>query len=284
MSDAFDNKQQACRLRIYEYDSIVYQIDADMPEDKLLWDSGWVETDKQRMKYTGKPLPEGQMLVVGVQIRDVFGNESRIAKDFFVNGLTDMSCASWITHPVAQKRVPICLRKDIELQEQPVDACLYVAGIGYHEVLLNGERIDEAHLDPAHTNYKKQVQYAVITNWDFAQSFTVGKNALAVQVADGWRCNDTTFFTGMFAGRPIEFFGEPMLIAKLVLKFADGSTQTIVTDDSWLCGHDAITDVSIFDGETYDARLHDPHWMLPGGGKDFVQVVIKPSPTESLCP
>lgn len=272
LSDIPNNRQSACRVCVYTGNQTLY------------WDSGWRKQTEQKLTYTGETLPEGTTLTVGVFVRDAFGNESKESRNFFVNGLTDMSCASWITHPVAQKRVPICLRKDIELQEQPVDACLYVAGIGYHEVLLNGERIDEAHLDPAHTNYKKQVQYAVITNWDFARSFTVGKNSLAVQVADGWRCNDTTFFTGMFAGRPIEFFGEPMLIAKLVLKFADGREQTIVTDDSWVCGHDAITDVSIFDGETYDARLHDPHWMLPGGGKDFVQAVIKPSPTEKLVP
>ena len=281
LSDAFDNKQQACRLRIYEYDSIVYQIDADMPEDKLLWDSGWVETDKQRMKYTGKPLPEGQMLVVGVQIRDVFGNESREAKDFFVNGLTDMSCASWITHPEVKKRVPTCFRKDFKIAEQPVEACLYVAGIGYHDIMINGTRAN-VFLDPAHTNYKKQVQYAVFT--EISVFMKKGKNALAVEVADGWRYNNTKIFDTVFAGRPVEFFGDTALIAKLVLRFADGREQTIVTDDSWLCGHDAITDVSIFDGETFDARLHDPKWMRPGGGKDFVHAVIVPSPTEKLVP
>ena len=271
LSDLPNNAQSACQVCVYTN------------HQELYWDSGWCAQAEQSMTYAGSPLPEAEPLVVTVGVRDAYGNES-FSDRLFINGNTDMSCASWITHPVVQKRVPICFRKDFELTEQPIDACLYVAGIGYHEVLLNGERIDEAHLDPAHTNYKKQVQYAVITNWDFARSFTVGKNSLAVQVADGWRCNDTSFFTGMFAGRPIEFFGEPMLIAKLVLKYENGREQIIVTDDSWVCGHDAITDVSIFDGETYDERLHDPEWMLPGGGKDFVQAVIKPSPTEKLVP
>jgi len=281
LSDAFDNRQQACRVRLYAYDPVAYGIAADMPEDTLLWDSGWVETEKQRMKYSGKPLPEGKMLVVGVRVRDVFGNESREASEYFVNGLTDMSCASWITHPSVKKRVPTCFCKDFELAKQPVDACLYVAGIGYHDVMLNGTRAN-VFLDPAHTNYKKQVQYAVFT--EIAGFIKKGENALAVEVADGWRYNNTKIFDTVFAGRPVEFFGDTALIAKLVLTFADGSTQTIVTDDSWLCGHDAITDVSIFDGETFDARLHDPAWMLPHGGKDFVQAVVVPSPTEQLIP
>ena len=269
LSDIPNNRQSACRVCVYTNDQTLY------------WDSGWVQTDKQKITYAGEPLPEGQTLDVGVCVRDVFGNESREVKEFFVNGLTDMSCASWITHPVAQKRVPICFRKDFELDEQPVNACLYVAGIGYHDVTVNGIRSSVC-LDPAHTNYKKQVQYAVFT--EISRFMKKGANALAVEVADGWRCNDTSFFTTMFASRPIEFFGEPMLIAKLVLRFADGREQNIVTDDTWLCGHDAITDVSIFDGETFDARLHDPAWMLPGGGKDFVHAVIKPAPCEQLIP
>ncbi len=273
LSDLPNNRQCACRVRVYTKDQQLY------------WDSGWCEQVEQRMVYAGKPLPQGQRMLVMVSVRDVYGNQSAEALDrnfSFVNGMTDLSCASWITHPVAQKRVPICFRKDFVLDEQPISACLHVAGIGYHEITVNGEQIDAAHLDPAHTNYKKQVQYAVVT--DFEYRFVLGQNALAIEVADGWRYNNTKIFDTVFAGRPVEFFGDTALIAKLVLTFADSSTQTIVTDDTWLCGHDAITDVSIFDGETFDARLHDPAWMLPGGGKDFVNAVIIPSPTEKLVP
>ncbi len=269
LSDLPNNYQSACRVCIYTNKKTLY------------WDSGWCEQTEQRMRYSGELLPEGQTLDVGVCVRDAYGNESREVKEFFVNGLTDMSCASWITHPLAKKRVPTCFRKDFELDEQPVDACLYVAGIGYHDVTINGIRSSVC-LDPAHTNYKKQVQYAVFT--EISGFMKKGENALAVEVADGWRYNSTTLFDTVFAGRPVEFFGDTALIAKLVLTFADGSQQIIVTDDSWLCGHDAITDVSIFDGETFDARLHDPEWMLPGGGKDFVQAKIIPSPTEQLIP
>ena len=270
ISDLPNNSQSACRVCVYT------------SEQTLYWDSGWREQQEQRLVYGGKPLPEGQILGVEVFVRDIYGNDSKGKSDHFVNGLTDMSCASWITHPAVKKRVPTCFRKDFELAEQPVDACLYVAGIGYHEVMVNGERIDVARLDPAHTNYKKQVQYAVVT--DFAHHLKAGANALAVEVADGWRYNNTSIFDIVFAGRPVEFFGDTALIAKLVLRFADGSTQTIVTDDSWLCGHDAITDVSIFDGETFDARLRDSAWMMPFGGKNFVQALVTPSPTEKLVP
>ena len=269
ISDLPNNCQSACRVCVSACNQTLY------------WDSGWVQTDKQKITYAGEPLPEALTLFVSVYVRDVYGNESKEARNFFVNGLTDMTSASWITHPAIKKRVPTCFRKDFELANQPVDACLYVAGIGYHDVTVNGIGFNLL-LDPAHTNYKKQVQYAVFPE---LQGFLKkGTNALAIEVADGWRYNNTKIFDTVFAGRPVEFFGDTALIAKLVLTFADGTKQTVVTDDTWLCGHDAITDVSIFDGETYDARLHDPAWMNPGGGKDFVQAVVIPSPTEKLVP
>ena len=273
ISEAASNRQSACRVRVYTWNETLY------------WDSGWCEQAEQCMTYAGKALLEGQRMLVTVCVCDAYGNQSKERLEeaaIFTYGHTDMSCASWIAHPAAQKRVPTCFRCDFVLAEKPVDACLYVAGIGYHDVTVNGMRIDVARMDPAHTNYKKQVQYAVFT--EIAGFIKKGENALAVEVADGWRYNNTKIFDTVFAGRPVEFFGDTALIAKLVLTFADGSTQTIVTDDSWLCGHDAITDVSIFDGETFDARLHDPAWMLPGGGRDFVQAVVVPSPTEKLVP
>ena len=145
ISDLPNNCQSACRVCVYTSEQILY------------WDSGWREQKEQRLVYDGKPLPEGEILKVEVFVRDAYGNESQGESDHFVNGLTDMTSASWITHPEVKKRVPTCFRKDFELDEQPVDACLYVAGIGYYEVMVNGKRIDEARLDPAHTNYKKQV-------------------------------------------------------------------------------------------------------------------------------
>ena len=37
-------------------------------------------------------------------------------------------------------------------------AVLYVCGIGYQTVSLNGEAVDSAALDPAHTDYTKTCQ------------------------------------------------------------------------------------------------------------------------------
>ena len=36
---------------------------------------------------------------------------------------------------------------------------MYAAGLGYHEILINGEKIGNAYLDPAHTDYSKSVEY-----------------------------------------------------------------------------------------------------------------------------
>ena len=54
-------------------------------------------------------------------------------------------------------------------------------------------------------------------------------------------------------------------LAKLILTYADGTTETIVTDTNWKTAKAAALQegTGIFEGERYDARV-DQNWMLPG--------------------
>ena len=54
-------------------------------------------------------------------------------------------------------------------------------------------------------------------------------------------------------------------LAKLILTYADGTTETIVTDTNWKTAKAAALQegTGIFEGERYDARV-DQSWMLPG--------------------
>ena len=59
-------------------------------------------------------------------------------------------------------------------------------------------------------------------------------------------------------------FGPPKLIAQLQLEFADGTSETLVTDSAWKATAGPITFSSIYGGEDYDARLEQPGWDAPG--------------------
>ena len=58
-------------------------------------------------------------------------------------------------------------------------------------------------------------------------------------------------------------YGYPMVIAHILIEYADGTTQTVVTDQSWKAAKSPITFSSVFGGEDYDATKEQTGWMLP---------------------
>src|SRR5262249_567799 len=51
--------------------------------------------------------------------------------------------------------------------------------------------------------------------------------------------------------------------AQLELRYADGSSERVVTDDSWKAASSPILRSEIYSGETYDARLEMHGWLQP---------------------
>ena len=47
-------------------------------------------------------------------------------------------------------------------------------------------------------------------------------------------------------------------------RYADGTTERIVTDERWRAARGPILASDIYDGETYDARLERPGWSAAG--------------------
>jgi hypothetical protein len=179
----------------------------------------------------------------------------------FYNGQRPDWEGKWIQPTAYKKRAVNNYRRAFALDAVPENACLYLAGIGYHKAYLNGQPVDTAVMDPAHTNYAHTVCYAVLP--DVAALLKTGDNLLTVQVADGWRSNDSTFINSMLSGvRDVEFDGTPMLTAVLEWKDAAG-THRLVTDESWQWKPDAIVMANVFDGATYDANAADPVWLCP---------------------
>ena len=58
----------------------------------------------------------------------------------------------------------------------------------------------------------------------------------------------------------------PVIVLEQILTgtYADGHTQTIVTDESWRSGPSTSTENQIYDGQTIDARRATPGWSSPG--------------------
>ena len=78
-------------------------------------------------------------------------------------------------------------------------------------------------------------------------------------LGDGW-------FRGRigFGGGQRNIYGDRLaLLAQLEIRYADGTSERIVTDESWRAATGPILLSRIYDGETYDARLELPGWSRP---------------------
>jgi len=134
----------------------------------------------------------------------------------------------------------------------PVEAAhLHIAGLGYNECYLNGEKVGDAVLDPAWTDYESRVLYHT---YEVSEYLTEGHNAIGVWLGRGRFSKSTRTWMG---------FGSPRALVRLTIEYEDGTTKVLSSDAS-LAQASPITANDIYDGETYDARRAEPGWNTAG--------------------
>ncbi len=161
--------------------------------------------------------------------------------------------AKWITAPRLDGNVvPVfqkCFRSFAPIQK----ATLTVTALGVYEVFLNNQRVGNYVLAPGWTVYKHRLQYQC---YDITEMLDE-ENVLDIQVGRGWYCS------------PIGVNSEQMaaclersqaLLAQVDIVYADGSTESIATDESWQYGESAIRRSEIYYGEIYDATVQTDKW------------------------
>ncbi|PVH81391.1 glycoside hydrolase family 78 protein [Cadophora sp. DSE1049] len=144
-------------------------------------------------------------------------------------------------------------RKEFVLDEQAVQARLYITTQGVYEAELNGQRIGDHFLSPGWTAYDGRLQYQT---YDVSNMLSKGQNCLGVRVAEGW-------FSGRigFAGGHRNIWGpHTALIAQLEVIYPTGDIKTVLSDGSWTVKKGPIVMAEIYDGEKYDATREVPDW------------------------
>jgi alpha-L-rhamnosidase len=226
-----------------------------------LWDSGKVASDETlHIPYAGKRLASGQQYLWLVTVWDE-KNKSTFAYSGFEMGLLDPSDwhGRWIgrTEDTAYRPAPL-LRKSFGVRSKIKRATIYICGLGYHELSLNGKKVGDHHLDPGYTRFDRRALYAV---HDVTKQLRVGKNAVGVILGTGW-LNVHTKAVWYFDKAP--WRQAPKLLMEMRIEYEDGSEQRVVTDRTWKTAEGPIVYDSIYGGETYDARREIPGWDTPG--------------------
>lgn len=149
--------------------------------------------------------------------------------------------------------VPV-FRKTFETKDKTVaSARLYATALGVYDVYINNSRVgltengekvyDE--LKPGWTDYQDRVMYYT---YDVTDMISSGKNAIAGVVGSGWWTGRISF--GTYGYKDIAF------LAKLVINYSDGTSETIGTDTSWKSSDNGpLRYADIWNGETYNANL-----------------------------
>jgi len=158
------------------------------------------------------------------------------------------------------------LRKEFAVTKDVRRARVYISGIGWSELYLNGQKVSDRVLDPAATDYDKRVLY--VTH-DVTGRLKKGPNALGVMLGNGWYCEP---------GR-LQYGDSPRVLLQMQIEYADGSTASVTSDPTWKTIDGPIRRNDFWNGEVYDARLERPGWTLPGyDDSKWAVAAVKPSP------
>ncbi len=125
-------------------------------------------------------------------------------------------------------------------------AILEITALGVYEAKLNGERIGNFILAPGWTSYSNRLQ---VQSYDVTNLLKT-ENSLEVTVGQGWRALANKRDGSDFLG-----YRDTALIAELSLVYADGTTESIVTDSSWTARESKLRYTNIYDGDIYDATF-----------------------------
>ncbi|EPD66594.1 alpha-L-rhamnosidase [Streptomyces sp. HGB0020] len=245
-----------------------------------VWDSGRITAaDSVAIRYAGAALRPSTRHHWTVQVWDERGRPLPAAPPAYfetgllsTDGVTGWDGAKWISmagKAPGSAGSPL-LRRETALKGRRVsEARLYVSALGVYEAYVNGRRVEAPQdggttpelLTPGWTNYDTTVSYLTYDVTDL-----VGQDrqvTLAAVLGNGWYNSRISENSVYWSGD-----GNPLALkAKLLIRYADGSTQTVVTTpgDDW-----RATDTGpyraddIYDGQTYDARKEIPGWTASG--------------------
>jgi len=233
-----------------------------------LWNSGKVDSDKQLwIPYSGGKLKSGMQCSWKVKVYTNKGETAWSEPQSFGIGLLKEN--HWNGRWIGLERMmpgeergqytrlaARYVRSEFNLEKPVKRAIAYVAGIGLHELHVNGETYNQEVLVPMPTDYRKTVLY---NTYDITGCLS-GKNCIGVVLGNG------RLFP-MRQNKPYKapVFGLPKCRINILITFADGTTKRISTDEKWKVTADGpIRSNNEYDGEEYDARKELAGWDRVG--------------------
>lgn len=164
------------------------------------------------------------------------------------------------------------LRREFTPDKPVRRARVYMAGLGYGELQLNGRAVGDHVLDPATSDYEERVLYVTHDVTDLLQR---GRNVLGAELGRGFFGLRTST---AWAWTQAPWNRDPCLLAQLEIEYADGTRDVVATNSEWRTAAGPTRSDSMYGGETYDARVEQPNWALPGFVDDGWSPAVQVTP------
>lgn len=168
---------------------------------------------------------------------------------------------NWIS---GKSQTPFYACREFNIKKQVQKATAYVCGLGQFIFHINGQKVSDHELDPGWTNYDKKIQYV---KFDVTKLLHEGKNALGVEVGNGWFLKEDEHYTFTFPAfmppnpNPYRPFGKELVLAiKLVLDYADETEEILYADENFQVKEHPVKMSNVYGSETYDASLEQTGW------------------------
>ncbi|MBR5110881.1 MAG: family 78 glycoside hydrolase catalytic domain [Clostridia bacterium] len=168
----------------------------------------------------------------------------------------EIKSSQWIT--VSQDIGGVCpvFRRVFSTEKLIEKAELEITALGVYQAEINGCRAGDFVLAPGWTSYAHRLQ---VQTYDVT-ALLGAENDLRVTVGRGWFRSPMPGWMDSEDKR--RRYAQPCgMIALLHIHYADGTVETIRTDESWQWGESAVKFSEIYDGETYDARVIPEKWQ-----------------------
>ena len=249
--------QQAYEIRVAETQENLSKA------NKLVWSSGKVNSSESvNVTYVGPAAKPMQRLWWQVRIWDPKNKATAwSAPAYWEMGLLKAEDwkASWIRFGQEPdnkiSRPSQYFRKEFSLTKKVTTARVYVTALGLYELRLNGKKVSEDLFTPGWTSYKTRLQYQTYD----VTALLASKNSIGAIVGDGWYRGNIGF-----KGQR-SYYGEKCaLLAQLVIRYSDGTSEMINTDSGWKAITGPILESDIYNGEQYDARMELTGWDQSG--------------------
>ena len=236
---------------------------------ELIWDSGKVASERSvNLPYAGRALGSGERCWWRVRTwdrEDRAGAWSEAA--WFEMGLLEADDwqGAWIA---AQRGISApLLRTEFTLGAAPARARLYLCGLGYYELRINGAKVGRQVLDPASTYYHNDLELelgarVLYASHDVTGHLRAGRNAVGVMLGNGWYAAEADVPPAPSHRQP--YGGRPRLLLQLEAELAEGEPVRLASGAGWKASAGPVRYNDYSHGESYDARRELPGWDTPG--------------------